>query len=109
MNDNGIRQTLAREAAEAQARRDEAPGKMFRSRTGEATSDVYTVRMPTDRLVELRELANQRREQPSSLMRRWVLERLDSERTHQPDLADVRQTLSQALHKLDRLTDQRST
>ncbi len=105
MSDTSIRQSLAREAREAQARREEAPGKMFRSRGSSAASNVYTLRMPADRLAELRDLAENQHEQPSVLMRRWVLERLDSERVHQSDIADVRQMLSRALHKLDHLVE----
>jgi len=41
-------------------------------------------------------------------MRRWVLERLDAERAHQPDLADVQRALTDALHTLDHIAHQRS-
>lgn len=105
-----IRETLAQEAADAEATRDEAPTQMHRARvSASGTSQVYTVRMPADRLAELRTVADQSGEQPSALMRRWVLERLDDERARQPDLAEVRRTLSDALHTLDQLSDRRST
>jgi hypothetical protein len=104
-----IRKTLAQEAADAEARRDEAPTQMRRAeKSNSGTSQVYTVRMPADRLAELRAVADQTDEQPSALMRRWVLERLDDERTRQPDLATVRRTLNDALHTLDQLSDKRS-
>lgn len=101
------RESLAEEAAQAEARRDEPPGRMHRARAGSVTSQVYTLRMPADRLAELRAVAEQSGEQPSALMRRWVLERLDSERTQQPDLTDVRRTLTEALHTLDRVDKKR--
>lgn len=37
-------------------------------------------------------------------MRRWVLERLDTEQAHQPELADVRRTLTDALYTIDQIT-----
>ncbi len=106
---NSIRDTLAEEAADAEAAQHESPTQMHRARTETgATSQVYTVRMPADRLAELRAVADRSGEQPSTLMRRWVLERLDDERAHQPDLAAVRRTLTDALHALDELSDRRS-
>lgn len=103
-----IRDQLAAEAAEAEARKDEDPGRMHRARTRTATSHVYTVRMPTDRIEELRALAAQRGEQPSALMRSWVLERLDAEQGHEPDLAEVRRTLREALTTLDHIDQHRT-
>jgi hypothetical protein len=104
-----IRDTLAVEAAEAETRHDEAPGRLHRAHsTAGTTSQVYTLRMPAERLTELRAVAEQSGEQPSTLMRRWVLERLDAERAHQPDLADVQRALTAALHTLDHIAHQRS-
>jgi hypothetical protein len=104
-----IRDTLAAEAAEAETRHAEAPGRLHRTHsTAGTTSQVYTLRMPAERLTELREVAEQSGEQPSTLMRRWVLQRLDTERTHQPELADVQRALTDALHTLDHIAHQRS-
>lgn len=104
---SGIRETLAREAAEAEARQGEPPARMHRARTEARSSQVYTVRMPTDRLEELRAVADELGEQPSALMRRWVLERLDAERDEQPELADVRRSLTDALHSLEQIRNKR--
>lgn len=105
---NSVRQALADEAAEAEVHREEPPAGMHRARaTDRATSHVYTVRMPVERLAELRAVAEEVGEQPSALMRRWVLERLDAERAHQPELADVRRSLSDAMRTLDRITRRR--
>lgn len=98
-----IRETEAAEVAEAEPRQHEPPGRMHRARNGGSAHHVYTVRMPAKRLAELRAVAEQSGEQPSALMRRWVLQRLDVERAHQPELADVRRTLSEALHTLDQV------
>jgi hypothetical protein len=67
MSDKNLRETLAAEAAEAEPRRGEAREGMQRARTGGGASLVYTVRMPHDRIDELRALAG---EQPTALMRR---------------------------------------
>ena len=102
MSSGDVRRMLESEAAQAEEHRDEAPGTMFRARTA-APSNVYTLRMPADRIAELQEVATEQHEQPSALVRRWVLERLASERTHQSEIAHVREMLTKALNELDRL------
>jgi hypothetical protein len=85
MNES-IAAMLAQEADEAEARADaeergdETPstGQRARRQSTEA-SQVYSVRIPTSRLEELRKLANRLGEPPSALLRRWALERLDEE------------------------------
>jgi hypothetical protein len=42
-------------------------------------SQVYSVRIPVDRLEELRRVAARRGVPPSTLLREWVLERLDNQ------------------------------
>lgn len=77
---------LAREAEEAEAAADaqEASGRPGRSgqrahgRAGDA-SQVYSVRIPVERLEQLRRLAEDRRVRPTALLRQFVLERLDQE------------------------------
>ena len=102
MSGDEVRRMLEGEAAQAEERRDEAPGVMFRARTA-APSNVYTLRMPADRIAELQEVATEQHEQPSVLVRRWVLERLASERAHQSEIGHVREMLTKALNELDRL------
>jgi hypothetical protein len=43
------------------------------------SSQVYAIRIPVSRLRQIRLLADARGEPPTSLLREWVLERLDSE------------------------------
>jgi len=45
---------------------------------------VYSIRIPVKRLEELRLLAVSKGEQPTGLMRKWILERLDREATKRP-------------------------
>lgn len=42
-------------------------------------AQVYSVRIPVDRLAELKALADSQDVPPSTMIRDWVLERLDSE------------------------------
>ncbi len=50
-------------------------------------SQVYSVRIPVDRLEQLRRVAEQRHLPPSTLLRDWVVERLDTERGHPHELS----------------------
>ncbi len=43
-------------------------------------AQVYSVRIPVDRLADLKSLAESQRVPPSTMIRDWVLERLDSEK-----------------------------
>ena len=89
---NDLRETLAREAAEAEARADAeergdvAPLRGQRGRRPAADpAQVYAVRIPVSRLEELRALAEQLGEPPTALIRRWVLERLDAAAKSKPN------------------------
>lgn len=81
---DSLRETLAREAAEAESRADAedrgdaAPLRGQRGRRPAADpAQVYAVRIPVSRLEELRALAEELGEPPTALIRQWVLERLD--------------------------------
>lgn len=81
-----VRAMLAREAAEAKqiadaearGERPTAAGQRARRQAGEA-SQVYSVRIPVDRLAQLRRLADERGVAPTALLRQFVIERLDQE------------------------------
>lgn len=74
-----VSKLLAEEAAAAEAAANvETP--MVRNRVkAKEPSQVYSLRIPMDRLEELRQRAEQQHVAPSVLMRRWVLDRLDEE------------------------------
>jgi len=80
----GIRDVLAREAAEAETRAEAeeqgnvmpTPGQRGRKNAADP-SQVYTVRIPVSKLRRLRNLAEQRGVPPTTLIRQWVIERLD--------------------------------
>jgi hypothetical protein len=80
-----IREVLAREAADAEARAEAeergevAPTHGQRGRKHAADpSQVYAVRIPLSKLRKLRELAEQLDTPPTALIRQWVIERLDA-------------------------------
>ncbi len=92
-----VRDMLAREAVEAEARAEAedrgevapAPGQRGRKRAQDP-SQVYAVRIPVSRLQELRRVADQLDTPPSTLIRQWVLERLDELAAHEmEDSEDV--------------------
>lgn len=89
----GISNLLADEAAASEAAAAvETP--MVRNRVkAKEPSQVYSLRVPLDRLQELRERAEQQHVAPSVLMRRWVLDRLDEEAERGSQLEERRAAL----------------
>ena len=79
-----VRDMLAREVAEAEARANAeergetapTPGQRGRKRAADP-SQVYAVRIPVSRLRRLQEVAASLNVQPTALIRQWVIERLD--------------------------------
>lgn len=84
-----IRDVLAREAAEAETAAEAQDAGDLPSPAGQRSagavsseaSQVYSVRIPVDRLEQLRQLADQRGVRPTALLREFVLDRLDRETT----------------------------
>lgn len=54
-------------------------------------SQVYSLRLPVDRIAELRQIADQSAVAPSALMRRWVLEKLDDVAERSSRVAEMRE------------------
>lgn len=81
-----IREVLAREAAEAEARADAeergevapTPGQRGRNSAADP-SQVYSVRIPVSKLRQLRVIAERLDMPPTALIRQWVIERLDEQ------------------------------
>lgn len=82
-----IRDVLAREAEEAEQRHDQPTRLVRRARPPREPAQVYSVRMPVDRIDQLRQVAERAGVSPTTLMREWVLERLDNETPAVIDLA----------------------
>jgi hypothetical protein len=112
MTERNIEEVLALEAAEFEESRgrDEPKRPLFRSKQlPRDPAQVYSVRMPVDRLEELRQAALVVGETPSGLMRRWVLERLDQEAENPPTEFDRILVLVEALEQaVDRARQRRT-
>lgn len=82
-----IREVLAREAEESEQQGDQSTPLVRRTRPPREPAQVYSVRMPVDRIDQLRQIAERAGVSPTALMREWVLERLDNETPAVIDLA----------------------
>jgi hypothetical protein len=78
---DAIASILAEEAERFEREKDLPPkGPLGRPRmTDVERGQVYSIRIPVGKLEELRQLASSKGEQPTALMRKWILERLDRE------------------------------
>ncbi|MGH4013996.1 MAG: hypothetical protein ACRDSL_08735 [Pseudonocardiaceae bacterium] len=73
--DRELLDRIAAEAEHAEATRDvELP---YRRRTG-GTNPVYGLRLPAERIEQLRRVAEARGVEPSVLARQWVIDQLDT-------------------------------
>jgi hypothetical protein len=70
-----------------------------------ATSQVYSLRIPVDRLAELRQVAEADGVEPSALMRQWVLDWLDAEKAPCGEATDA-ELLGGKLDTARRLLDE---
>ncbi len=61
---------------------------LVRPRPAKQPSQVYSIRLPVDRLAELRRYADRRGMAPTALIREWVLQRLDAA-AREDELADL--------------------
>lgn len=108
MSDN-ISDVLGAEAEASEEHRD-APADYVRStrRPRRDPSQVYSLRIPVQRLAELREVADANGVEPSVLMRQWVLDRLDAEnetRGHSSPSDRLRAKLDNARRLLEEVRD----
>lgn len=80
MSDKEIAELLAREAETAERNEEEEESRAYRRPAPPTNpSQVYSLRIPVDRLEQLRIVAKKLHSKPTALMRQWVLERLDEE------------------------------
>lgn len=103
--DRELLDRIAAEAEHAEATRDvELP---YRRRTG-GTSPVYGLRLPAERIEQLRRIAEARGVEPSVLARQWVIDQLDAVE-HARDQAQDRweRDLRTTTDHLRRLLDER--
>ena len=76
-----VKTTLAEEGELFEKHKDDPrdAGEYVKPLPPRAPAQVYSVRIPVDRLAELKALADRNDVPPSTMIRDWVLERLDSE------------------------------
>jgi hypothetical protein len=103
--EKSIGEILAEAAADSEAGRD-LPADYVRARGApKEASKVYSLRVPEKLLAQLRELAEAEGVEPSALMRRWVIERIEEEQECRDGRAapvpDIRGKLRQARELLD--------
>jgi len=65
-------------------------------------SQVYSVRMPVGKLEQLRQLAAKAEMNPSSLMRQWILERLEEEASGGRDEKRLRRIIREEVERAGR-------
>lgn len=78
MSESDVARLLDEEAELAEKHRD-VERSYVRARPAASPSQVYSLRIPVERLEQLRNLAERHHEAPTAMMRRWVLERLERE------------------------------
>lgn len=104
-NDRQLRDTIADEAEHAQATRD---ADLAYRRRRPSRSSVYGLRLPDERIAQLRRLAAARGVEPSVLARQWVLDQLDAaERDRSPDTEQWERDIRDTTDHLRRLLDER--
>lgn len=74
-----LQRRLAEEAEASEAGRELDAVYHRNTQPAKEPSQVYSLRLPVERIGEIRALATQSATQPTTLIRRWVLERLDEE------------------------------
>lgn len=77
-DDRELRDRLAEAAAQVGATSDEDLTWVRHQNPPAEPTAVYSVRLPADRIEELRALAESRGTRPTSLLRAWAIENLDS-------------------------------
>lgn len=77
MADQELRDKIDAEAEAFEQATEAAADYVRHRRPAQSPSMVYTVRIPADRIEELREVAEARGVAPTALMRGWVLAQLD--------------------------------
>lgn len=102
MNKRDREMAEAIERAEADEEHEDATRTYGRPAPPRQPSQVYTVRVPVDRLEVLRRVASDRGENPSTLMREWVLERLDTEVAGRPPIDEVLEAVARDVSQLRR-------
>jgi len=97
-----LRDTLGREADLFEKSRSETKPTDAYRRVAPARdpSQVYSIRIPTRRLEELRKLADAKGVQPSVMIREWALERLEAESRGPTEVSQIAEEMMDAASRL---------
>jgi len=100
-----IGEILAEAAEDSEAGRELPADYVRADGAPKEASKVYSLRVPEKLLEQLRQLAAAEGVEPSALMRRWVIERIEEERDRREGrvvpVPDIRGKLHQARELLD--------
>lgn len=108
MADQELRDKIAAEAEAFEQAPDAAADYVRHRRPAQSPSMVYTVRIPADRIEELREIAQARGVAPTALMRGWVLAQLDEAiGAREPDADQWERDFRATAEHLRQLLDER--
>lgn len=100
-----LRDKLATEAGHAEATRD---ADLPYHRRRPARSSVYGLRLPDERIEQLRRLAEARGTSPSALARQWVIDHLDAaEQAHESGADQWERDFRATTDHLRQLLDER--
>ena len=102
VTEDDIAEMLRIEAEASEEHRDDELNYVRNRTRAKDPSQVYSLRIPVHRLEELRLVAVAAGLEPSVLMRQWVLERLDAERSARGEATD-RELMSAKLERARRL------
>jgi len=102
MAQQNIADVLAEEAEAAEAERDAPQTYVRHRRPAKDPAQVFSLRIPVNRLGQLRKLAESRHSTPSALLRAWILERLEAESTGAVTMTrdDVRKMAKEELERV---------
>lgn len=99
---------VAAAAADAEAHRDAEVDWVPHEAPSKSPAAVYSVRIPVDRIEELRRLATDRGIAPTALIRTWVLAQLDAARIGDERAQQWENDVRTTIDRLRALLDERS-
>lgn len=99
---------VAAAAEDAEAHRDAEVDWVSHEQPSKSPTAVYSVRIPVDRIEELRALAGERGVQPTALIRTWVISQLDAARTGDERTQQWENDIRTTIDRLRALLDERS-
>ncbi|MGH3840532.1 MAG: hypothetical protein ACRDS0_03670 [Pseudonocardiaceae bacterium] len=107
MADKEILERIAAAVEDAEATPDEELDWTRHREPAKAPTAVYSVRIPVDRIEELRRLAAERDVQPTALIRTWVLTQLDAARSPGDYVQRWERDVRTTAERLRKLLDER--